>query len=101
ERPAQRSGGAPTVPFGRVRRVVEQDLDDRIGRLFDDFEEAPFAASSLGQVHRARTGDGEPVAVKVQHPGAGAAVEADLRTLGVAAPVLQRLAPALDASAVL
>ena len=68
-------GPPPAVPFGRVRHVVEQDLDDRIGRLFDDFDEAPFAASTLGQVHRARTTDGERVAVKVQHPGAAEAVE--------------------------
>jgi len=101
EPPAPRSGGAPTVRFDRVRRVVEQDLDDRIGRLFDDFDEEPFAVSSLGQVHRARTADGEPVAVKVQHPGAAEAVEADLRSLGLLAPLLKRLAPGLDASAVL
>ncbi len=99
--PGSAPDGAATVPFGRVRRVVEQDLDARIGRLFDDFDEEPFAVSSLGQVHRARTEDGEPVAVKVQHPGAAEAVEADLRTLGMVAPLLKRLAPGLDASAVL
>jgi ABC1 atypical kinase-like domain len=99
--PGSPPGGAPTVPFGRVRRVVEQDLDDRIGHLFDDFDEQPFAVSSLGQVHRACTGDGERVAVKVQHPGAAEAVEADLRSVGMVAPLLKRLAPGLDASAVL
>ena len=52
-------------------------------------------------MHRARTGDGERVAVKVQHPGAAEAVEADLRSLGLVAPLLKRLAPGLDASAVL
>src|SRR5512133_1872044 len=35
--------GARSVPFGRVRRVIEQDLDARIGQLFDDFDEEPFA----------------------------------------------------------
>jgi ABC1 atypical kinase-like domain len=99
--PAPPSGGAPTVPFGRVRRVIEQDLDARIGHLFDDFDEEPFAVSSLGQVHRARTGDGDRVAVKVQRPGAAEAVEADLRSLGLVAPLLTRLAPGLDAPAVL
>jgi hypothetical protein len=101
EPPAPQSGGPATVRLDRVRRVVEQDLDDRIGRLFDDFDEQPFAVSSLGQVHRARTADGEPVAVKVQHPGAAEAVEAGLRSLGLVAPLLKRLAPGLDASAVL
>ena len=93
--------GASSAPFARVRRVVEQDLHGRIGRLFQDFEETPFAIASLGQVHRARTSDGERVAVKVQHPGVAAAVEADLRNLGLVAPVLKRLAPQVDAAAVL
>ena len=61
--------------------------------LFADFDEEPFALASLGQVHRARTTDGEDVAVKVQHPGAAEAVEADLRAFGLVGPVLQRLAP--------
>ena len=93
--------GASTIPFGRVRSVIEEDLDARIGQLFDDFEEEPFAVASLGQVHRARTSDGEDVAVKVQHPGVAAAVEADLRNLGLVSPILKRLAPDLDAGAVL
>ena len=101
ESPVSLPEGASTIPFGKVRRVVEQELEARIGRLFDDFDEEPFAVSSLGQVHRAVTGDGERVAVKVQHPGAAAAVEADLRNLGLVAPILKRVAPALDPSSVL
>jgi predicted unusual protein kinase regulating ubiquinone biosynthesis (AarF/ABC1/UbiB family) len=93
--------GARSVPFGRVRRVIEQDLDARIGQLFDDFDEEPFAVASLGQVHKARTSDGDVVAVKVQHAGAAEAIEADLRNLGLVGPLLKRLAPALDTTAVL
>ena len=93
--------GASTIPFGRVRRVIEQDLGARLGQLFDDVEEEPFAVASLGQVHRARTPEGEQVAVKVQHPGVAAAAEADLRNLGLVAPLLGRIAPELDAGAVL
>jgi predicted unusual protein kinase regulating ubiquinone biosynthesis (AarF/ABC1/UbiB family) len=93
--------GAATIPFGRVRRVIEQDLDAGIGRLFDDIDEEPFAVASLGQVHRARTSEGDVVAVKVQHPGVARAIETDLRQLGVVRPILKRLAPALDAAAVL
>jgi predicted unusual protein kinase regulating ubiquinone biosynthesis (AarF/ABC1/UbiB family) len=93
--------GAAAIPFGRVRKVIEQDLGTRVGRLFDDIDEEPFAVASLGQVHKARTSDGEVVAVKVQHPGAAEAIEADLRSLGLVRPVLKRLAPELDATAVL
>src|SRR5919197_3947577 len=93
--------GAATIPFSRVRRVIERDLDARIGRLFDDIDEEPFAVASLGQVHRARTSEGDVVAVKVQHPGVAEAIETDLRQLGVVRPILKRLAPQLDAAAVL
>ena len=99
-------GGGPgrrgrRPPFRDVKKVVERVLDDEIGALFDDFDEQPFAVSSLGQVYRARTSDGEDVAVKVQHPGLAKAVEGDLRNLGVVGPLLGRIAPGLDAGAVL
>jgi predicted unusual protein kinase regulating ubiquinone biosynthesis (AarF/ABC1/UbiB family) len=93
--------GARALPFRRVRRVIEQDLDGPVRELFADVDEEPFAVASLGQVHRARTSDGEDVAVKVQHPGVAEAVEAGLRDLGLAAPLIGRLAPALDLGAAL
>lgn len=93
--------GARAVPFGRVRRVIEQDTGARVREQFADIDEEPFAVASLGQVHRARTHDGEDVAVKVQQPGVAEAVEADLRNLGLVAPIIKRLAPALDAGALL
>ena len=87
-------GGAQAVPFGRVRKVHRAATSTRAsGELFADFDEEPFALASLGQVHRARTHDGDDVAVKVQHPGVAEAVEADLRNLGVVGPILKRLAP--------
>ena len=48
-----------------------------------------------------RTRDGEHVEVKVQHPGIADAIDGDLRTIGLVAPILQRLAPASDAGALL
>ena len=94
-------GSARTEPFDRVRRVIERDLGARVRDVFAELEEEPFAVASLGQVHRARTRDGEDVAVKVQHAGVAEAVEADLRNLGLVAPILTHIAPALEAGAVL
>jgi predicted unusual protein kinase regulating ubiquinone biosynthesis (AarF/ABC1/UbiB family) len=93
--------GAEALPFADVRKVIEQDLGARVGKVFADIEEEPFAVASLGQVHRARTDDGDDVAVKVQHPRVAEAVEADLRSLGVVAPIMKRLAPGLDSGALL
>jgi predicted unusual protein kinase regulating ubiquinone biosynthesis (AarF/ABC1/UbiB family) len=92
---------APVVAFGRVRRVVERELDAPIQELFGDFDEEPFAVASLGQVHRARTHDGAQVAVKVQHADVAEAIEADLRNLGLVGPIMKRLAPGVDAGALL
>jgi predicted unusual protein kinase regulating ubiquinone biosynthesis (AarF/ABC1/UbiB family) len=106
-------GEAPARPLGsmsvdreplawrRVRGVIEQDLDARVQDAFAAFDEQPFALASLGQVHRARTRDGEQVAVKVQHPDIGDAIAGDLRNIGLVSPILQRLAPGSDARALL
>jgi hypothetical protein len=99
--PGARPPGISALPFGRVRRVIEEDLASRVRDVFGDFEEEPFALASLGQVHRARTRAGDDVAVKVQHPGLAESVERDLRNLGVVGPMVRRLAPGLDAGAVL
>jgi predicted unusual protein kinase regulating ubiquinone biosynthesis (AarF/ABC1/UbiB family) len=69
--------------------------------VFADVDERPLAVASLGQVHRARTRDGEDVVVKVQHPGVAERIDADLRNVGLVGPILSRLAPRLDSGALL
>ena len=49
--------------------------------VFRQFELEPFAAASLGQVHRAITRTGQVVAVKIQYPGIRAAIDNDLNLL--------------------
>ena len=106
EAPGRPLGGLPEarepLPVRRLSRVIEQDLDARLQDVFCDFGEQPFAVASLGQVHRARTRDGEHVvAVKVQHPDIANQIASDLRAIGVVSPILQRLAPGSDAGALL
>lgn len=48
---------------------------------FREFDPEPFAAASLGQVHRAVTFHGEKVAVKIQYPAIRSAIENDLKLL--------------------
>lgn len=59
-------------------QVVREELGRDPEHVFLDWSHAPVAAASIGQVHRAVTRDGRVVAVKVQYPGVGAAIEADL-----------------------
>jgi hypothetical protein len=47
--------------------------------VFRQFEPEPFAAASLGQVHRAITRKGERVAVKIQYPAIRTAIENDFK----------------------
>jgi predicted unusual protein kinase regulating ubiquinone biosynthesis (AarF/ABC1/UbiB family) len=91
---------APRVEFKKMRKVIEEDLGQRVEDLFDGFEEDAVAAASIGQVYRARLLDGRRVAVKVQYPGVEAAVRADLANVGLLLRAARRIAPALDAKAV-
>src|SRR6476619_68600 len=58
--------------------------------------ETAAAAASIGQVHRGRWHDGREVAVKVQYPGAGAALLGDLRQLARVARGVAPVFPGID-----
>ena len=45
---------------------------------FDRFDVRPFAAASIGQVHRAVTQDGQDLAIKVQYPGVRGSIDSDV-----------------------
>ena len=49
--------------------------------VFREFDPEPFAAASLGQVHRAVTRKGEKVAVKIQYPAIRTAIENDFKVV--------------------
>jgi len=87
---------APKVRFDDMRKVIESELDDKIGNIFSDFDEDPIAAASIGQVYRATLDDGRKVAVKVQYPGVAQAVRADMQNLGLILRLMKRMTPGLD-----
>ena len=91
---------APTVTFKDMRKVIEEELGEPLRNVFDDFDEEPIAAASIGQVYRAQLHDGREVAVKVQYPGVAAAVRADMQNLGLILRLAKRIAPGMDARAV-
>ena len=90
---------APTVRFSEMRRVLEREYEQPLSEVFAEFDEEPVAAASIGQVYRARLHDGREVAVKVQYPGIGAAVRADLQNLGPLLRLARQLVPGLDVDA--
>ncbi|MBX5483370.1 MAG: AarF/ABC1/UbiB kinase family protein [Myxococcaceae bacterium] len=89
---------APTLPFAEIAKVIEAELGASPDALFAEISREPLAAASLGQVHAARLHGGERVAVKVQYPGVGAALEDDLRNLGT---VMKAVGVVIDSAAYL
>jgi predicted unusual protein kinase regulating ubiquinone biosynthesis (AarF/ABC1/UbiB family) len=69
---------APPMAPSLAEQVVADELGAPPDALFLDWDPVPVAAASIGQVHRAVMPDGRMVAVKVQYPGVGDAITADL-----------------------
>jgi predicted unusual protein kinase regulating ubiquinone biosynthesis (AarF/ABC1/UbiB family) len=90
---------APPMPWQKVSRVLEEEWDEPVEELFEDFEHDAAAAASIGQVHRAVLPDGRRVAVKVQYPGVADAIRADMENAGMLLRLAKALAPGLDAKA--
>lgn len=70
---------APGMHPSLVRVQIKRTLGHEPEEIFQQFAPEPFAAASLGQVHHAITRDGLKVAVKVQYPGIGQAIENDFK----------------------
>jgi predicted unusual protein kinase regulating ubiquinone biosynthesis (AarF/ABC1/UbiB family) len=68
-------GMHPSLVRAQIKSALGADPDD----IFKNFAPEPFAAASLGQVHRAILPEGDVVAVKVQYPGIAQAIESDFR----------------------
>jgi predicted unusual protein kinase regulating ubiquinone biosynthesis (AarF/ABC1/UbiB family) len=91
---------APSVSFGEMREVIEEDLEAPVDEVFATFDREAIASASIGQVYRATLRDGREVAVKVQYPGIGDAVRADMKNLGVLLRLARSITPELDTKAV-
>ncbi len=93
---AQLQSDAPPMGWPFVKRRMSAELGRDWQSRFAEFDRAPAAAASLGQVHRAVSKDGAPLACKLQYPDMASAVEADLSQLGLLFSVHRRMQPAID-----
>jgi predicted unusual protein kinase regulating ubiquinone biosynthesis (AarF/ABC1/UbiB family) len=75
---------APPVAFDVIVGQIESELGKPVSALFEYLQETPYAAASIGQVHRARLFDGTDVIVKVQYPGVDESCDSDLKQLRMA-----------------
>jgi predicted unusual protein kinase regulating ubiquinone biosynthesis (AarF/ABC1/UbiB family) len=87
---------APPMTSALAASVIQEELGGPPERLFREWDPLPFAAASIGQVHRAITRDGRAVAVKVQYPGIARSITSDLRNVGLLRRVIGAAFPGLD-----
>ncbi|KAH1211236.1 Protein ACTIVITY OF BC1 COMPLEX KINASE 7, chloroplastic [Glycine max] len=80
----------PAFSPKKARKFIESELGAPINILFEEFEDRPIAAASLGQVHRAILHNGEKVVIKVQRPGLKKLFDIDLKNLKLIAEYFQR-----------
>lgn len=93
---AQLQSDAPPMAYELVADVVTAELGAPPEEVFASFDRQPLASASIGQVHRARTHEGVDVVVKVQYPGVGEAIEADLGNTEFLFQLLGMLFPGMD-----
>ncbi len=93
---AKLQNAAPAMPPATVNRLMAEQLGTGWRSRFANFDDVAAAAASIGQVHRAVWKDGREVAVKLQYPGAGAALKADMDQLTRMGPVLGMLIPGMQ-----
>jgi len=98
---AQLRTDAPPMSAQLAADVVEAELGRRPEDLFVEWDPAPIAAASIGQVHRAialgpESGEEIPVAVKVQYPGVDEAISADLKNASMLGTILKQGFGGLD-----
>ena len=79
---------APPMPPATVHKIMAHQFGTGWRSRFTEFDDIAAAAASIGQVHRGIWHDGRPVAVKLQYPGADAALRTDLDQLSRVAPLI-------------
>jgi predicted unusual protein kinase regulating ubiquinone biosynthesis (AarF/ABC1/UbiB family) len=89
---------APPMSPDLAAMVIEEELGGAPETVFAEWDAAPIAAASIGQVHRAITHDGRAVAVKVQYPGVDDAIRADLDNSSMLLQAVTLAFPGLDAA---
>ena len=72
---------AQPFDFSEVRTTIEQEFKMPLEKVFLTYEQRPFAAASIAQVHAATLETGESVVVKVQRPRVATIIQTDLNLL--------------------
>ncbi|XP_011869571.1 PREDICTED: aarF domain-containing protein kinase 4 isoform X2 [Vollenhovia emeryi] len=72
---------ADFMPAWQVEKVLANELGHNWRDKFAHFEEKPFAAASIGQVHHGTLLNKQDVAIKIQYPGVAMGIQSDIENL--------------------
>uniref|UniRef100_A0A665XFB9 Atypical kinase COQ8A, mitochondrial n=1 Tax=Echeneis naucrates TaxID=173247 RepID=A0A665XFB9_ECHNA len=72
---------ADFMPTKQMMKAISSDFGPHWRDQLEYFEEKPFAAASIGQVHLARLKDGREVAMKIQYPGVAKSIDSDVNNI--------------------
>ncbi|XP_031559733.1 atypical kinase COQ8B, mitochondrial-like [Actinia tenebrosa] len=72
---------ADFMPKWQLEKVMKNEFGNDWKSKLAEFDEKPFAAASIGQVHRGVLHDGRQVAIKIQYPGVAQSIDSDIDNL--------------------
>ncbi|XP_074535920.1 atypical kinase COQ8B, mitochondrial isoform X2 [Halichoeres trimaculatus] len=72
---------ADFMPTWQMNKVLEEELGPGWRDKLASFEDKPFAAASIGQVHHGVLKDGREIAMKIQYPGVAESIHSDINNL--------------------
>ncbi len=87
---------AQHMPASQLSRVLAAHWGKDWRSRFARFDARPFAAASIGQVHRATLPDGTPLAIKVQYPGVKRSIDSDVDNVATLLRISNLLPASLD-----
>ena len=61
--------------------ILTEELNQPLEKVFEEFNQTPIAAASLGQVYEAKLKTGETVIVKIQRPNVEEIIKSDIEIL--------------------
>ena len=98
---SQLQSNAPPMGWNFVKRRMKSELGLNWEKKFEKFENEPFAAASLGQVHKALNKKGQKIACKLQYPDMESIVEADINQLKLVFKIYRQIDASIDTSNIL
>ena len=70
-----------SMPPNQIKKILDKNWGKGWLKNFESFQVHPFAAASIGQVHRAKLKNGPELAIKIQFPNIRETIKNDMRTL--------------------